>query len=188
MKRALTLLMFVPVALFAAGMQGGQTEQHQGMPMQGMSQGMMNCPMNLQGTSVAVADTATGVTVSITTKPENVVELRKRVEQMAAMHSSQASTPSMMQGQMMPGTVKYEPIENGAKLTLTPKDPAKLAEFRKQVRAHVERMQKGECSMMQDMMQGMMKGMMGGMNKTEPKAEPKKDDVDHSAHHPEEKK
>jgi len=188
MKKVVTMLMFAPVALFAAGMQGGQTEQKQGMPMQGMSQGMMNCPMNLQGTSVAVADTASGVAVSITTKPENVVELRKRVEQMAAMHSSQASTPAMMQGQMMPGTVKYEAIENGAKLTLTPKDPAKLAEFRTQVRAHVERMQKGECSMMQDMMQGMMKGMMGGMNKTETKPEPKKDEVDHSAHHPEEKK
>ena len=188
MKRVATMLMFAPVALFAAGVQSGQTEQKQGMPMTGMSQGMMSCPMNLQGTSVAVADTATGVTVSITTKPENVVELRKRVEQMAAMHSSQASSPAMMQGQMMPGTVKYEAIENGAKLTLTPSDPAKLAEFRTQVRAHVERMQKGECSMMQDMMQGMMKGMMGGMSKTETRTEPKKDDVDHSAHHPEEKK
>ena len=104
------------------------------------------------------------------------------------MHSGQASSPAMMQGQMMPGTVKYEAIENGAKLTLTPKDPAKLAEFRAQVRAHVEKMQKGECSMMQDMMQGMMKGMMGGMKKTETRPEPKKDDVDHSSHHPEEKK
>jgi len=189
MKRVVTVLMFAPVALFAAGMQGGgQTEQKQAMPMQGMSRGMMSCPMSLQGTSVAVADTATGVAISITTKPENVVELRKRVEQMAAMHSGPASSPAMMQGQMMPGTVKYEAIENGAKLTLTPKDPAKLAEFRAQVRAHVEKMQKGECSMMQDMMQGMMKGMMGGMGKTQTKPEPTKDDVDHSAHHPDEKK
>jgi hypothetical protein len=168
------MLMLVPAALLAGGLQGGQTEPKPGMPMQGMS--MMNCPMNLQGTTVAVADTATGVTLSITTKPENVVELRKRVEQMAAMHSGQASSPAMMHGQMMPGTVKYEVIENGAKLTLTPKDSTKLAEFRTQVRAHVEKMQKGECSMMQDMMQGMMKGMMGGPGKPadEPKPEPKK--------------
>jgi hypothetical protein len=178
------MLMLAPVALFAAGIQGGgQTAPKPGMPMQGMS--MMDCPMNLQGTTVAVADTATGISVSITTKPENVAELRKRVEQMAAMHSGQASSPAMMQGQMMPGTVKYEAIENGAKLTLTPKDPAKLAEFRTQVRAHVEKMQKGECSMMQDMTQGMMKGIMGGMGKPEAKPEPKKDEVDHSAHHPE---
>jgi len=122
----------------------------------------------------------TGISVSVTTKPENVAELRKRVEQMAAMHSGQASSPAMMQGQMMPGTVKYEAIDNGAKLTLTPNDPSKLAEFRTQVRAHVEKMQKGECSMMQDMMQG----MMGGMGKPETKPEPKKDEVDHTEHHP----
>ena len=179
MKRVLAMLMLVPAALFAGGLQGGQTEPKPGMTM--------SCPMNLQGTSVKVADTATGVTVSITTKPENVADLRKRVEQMAAMHSGQPSSAAMMQGQMMPGTVKYEVIENGAKLTLTPRDTAKLAEFRTQVRAHVEKMQKGECSMMQDMMQGMMKGM-AGTEKPEVKPEPKKDEVDHSAHHPEEKK
>jgi len=180
MKTVLMLLMLVPAALLGRGMQGGQTEPKPGMPM-------MSCPMNLQGTSVTVADAATGVTVSITTKPENVTELRKRVEQMAAMHSGQASSAAMMQGQMMPGTVKYEAIANGAKLTLTPKDSAKLVEFRTKVRAHVEMMQKGECSMMQDMIQGMMKGM-GGMGKTatEPKPEPKKPEaeVDHTEHHP----
>jgi hypothetical protein len=128
---------------------------------------MMMCPMNLQGASIAVLDTSTGVALSITTKkPEDVAELRRRAEQMATMHSVDTPTPSMMQGQMMAGAVKYEPIENGAKLTLTPKDPAKLAEFRKQVRAHVEQMQKGDCSMMQDMMQGMMHGMMGGAGKS----------------------
>ena len=173
MKRVLLMLMLAPAALLAAGVQGNQAEPRRGMSMPGM---MMNCPMHVQGTSMAVADTATGVAVSFTTKPENVAELRKRVEQMAAMHSPQSSSAAMMQGQMMPGTVKYEVIENGAKLTLTPKDSAKLAEFRTQVRAHVEKMQKGECSMMHDMMQGMMKGMMGGTAKpaTEPKPELKK--------------
>jgi len=67
----------------------------------------------------------------------------------------------MMKGAMMAATVKYEPIENGAQVTLTPKDPASLDQFQAQVRAHVERMKKGEHSMMSDMMQGMMKGMMG---------------------------
>lgn len=164
MRKVVVLLILTPVVLFAAGTQSTQTEPKRGM--QGMPM-MMSCPMKLDGTSVAVADTATGVTVSITTKPENVIELRKRVEQMATMHSANPDHPSapMMQGQMMPGTVKYEAIENGARLTLTPKDPAKLAEFRKQVRAHVEMMQKGECSMMRDMMQGMMQGTRGGMGK-----------------------
>ena len=107
---------------------------------------------------------------------------------MAAMHSGDNKSAAMMQGQNMPGTVKYEAIENGARLTLTPKDATKLAEFRKDVRAHVERMQKGECSMMQDMMQGMMQGVRGAKAKTEVQPEPKKDETDHSAHHPEEKK
>jgi hypothetical protein len=183
MKRVAMMLMLWPIALFAAGMQGGgQTEPKPGMPMQGMS--MMSCPMNLQGTTVAVADTETGISVSITTKPENVAELRKRVERMAAMHNEQDSSPALMQGMMMPGTVKYEAVDNGARLTLTPRGPSKLAEFRTQVRAHVAKMQKGECSMMQDMMQGMMKGMMGstGKSATEPKKE--ESGVDHTEHHP----
>ena len=162
MKRIATLLL-APAALFAAGLQNNTTPTP-GMPMQGRGM-MMVCPMNLEGASVTVSDTPTGVALSMTTtKPENVAELRRRAEQMAAMHAVDRPSPSMMQGQMLAGTVKYEPIEKGARLTLTPKDPAKLAEFRKQVRAHVEAMQKGDCSMMQDMMQGMMHGMRGGRN------------------------
>jgi hypothetical protein len=162
MKRLALLLMFVSGVLVVAAAQNPPTPSKPNMPMQGMSSGMMmNCPTKLEGTSVAVADTATGVTVTFTTKPENVAELRKRVEQMAAMHAPATGSDShaMMQGQMMPGTVKYEAVDNGARLTLTPKDAAKLAEFRKQVRDHVDHMKSGDCSMMQDMMQGMMHGM-----------------------------
>jgi hypothetical protein len=164
MKRIAMLLM-VPAILAVGGVQNTPTAPRSGMEMRGQGM-MMTCPMNLEGASVAVSDTQTGVTLSITTtKPESVPELRRRVEQWATMHSVERPSQSMMQGQMIPGSVKYEPIEKGARLTLTPKDPAKLAEFRKQVRAHAEHMQKGDCSMMQDMMQGMMHGMMGGMRK-----------------------
>ena len=69
-----------------------------------------------------------------------------------------------MHGNMMPFSVKYEEIPNGARLTLTPKDPAKLEEFRNIVRHHAEHMNKHDCSMMQ--------GMMGGMKPTEPGANP----------------
>ena len=77
---------------------------------------------------------------------------------------------------MMPGSIKYEAVDKGARLALTPKDPSKLAEFRKQVRDHAEHMTKGDCSMMQDMMQGMMQGM-GNMGKPKAgeKSEPGKD-------------
>jgi hypothetical protein len=139
--------------------------------MPGMSM-MMNCPMNLKGTTVAAVDTKDGVAVSFTTNAENVAELRQRVERMAAMHTSPAMSDAMKQGRMMPATVRYEQIPNGARLLLTPKDPATLIAFRTQVRAHVERMQKGDCSMMQDMMQGMMQGMMnrGGAGAQPPAA------------------
>ena len=155
------MLFLVPAAIFAAGLQNNTPQSSPGMPMQGRGM-MMAGPMNLEGASVVATDTATGVVLSITTtKPENVAELRRRAEHMATMHAVDRPSQSMMQGQMLAGTVKYEPVENGARLTLTPKDPSKLAEFRKQVRAHVERMQKGDCNMMQDMMQGMMHGQRG---------------------------
>lgn len=163
MKTIAMLPILMSAVLFATGVQN--TENNPKPGMQGMA--MMNCPMKLEGTSVSVADTATGVAISFTTKPENVAELRKRLEQMATMHGTNGDRPSaaMMQGQMMPGTIKSEVIENGTRLTLVPKDPTKLSEFRKQVRAHVEMMQKGQCSMMEDMMQGMMHGMRGGMGR-----------------------
>src|SRR5678815_816772 len=95
MKSILTLLI-LPVALMAAGLQNTPTAPRSGMPMRGM--GMM-CPMNLQGASMAVSDTPTGVALSITTsKPEDVAELRRRAEQMASMHSVDRPSPSMMQG------------------------------------------------------------------------------------------
>lgn len=162
MKCFVMLLMLMSLAAFAAAATPMMDE---------------NCPMKLPGSDVAVSDTPTGVILTITTTAENVAELQRRVERMATMHSGERRNEAMM-----PGTVKYEAIENGARLTLTPKDPEKLAQFRTLVRAHVEQMRKGECSMMQ----GMMQRMMGSMVKpgAEPKTEPEKDEADHSAHHP----
>jgi len=146
------------------------------MPMK-QGQMMQDCPMNVRGAEVAVADTPDGIALTFTTKTGNVEELRRSVERMATMHGAPTDKASAMPGGMMAGIAKYEAVPEGARITLTPKDPAKLSEFRKQVRSHVERMTKPEgCSMMQDMMKGMM-------NKTQ-KAEP---EADHSAHHPGEK-
>jgi hypothetical protein len=162
MKTLMSSLLLMSVVSFAGTPQ---------MPM------MQDCPMKVTGAEVAVADTADGVAVTFTTKTGNVDELRKRVERMATMHSGSAGMPSpMMAGSMLAGTAKYTAIPGGARLTLTPKDPAKLADFRKQVRSHVERMAKeGSCSMMQEMMQGMM-------NKSPQKEKPEA--PDHSTHRP----
>jgi hypothetical protein len=69
---------------------------------------------------------------------------------------------------------------------MTPKDPTQLEAFRKQVREHAGRMQKGGCSMMQDMSganaspagrshQEMMRGMK--------KQDPAPKDDSHDVHH-----
>jgi len=166
--------MWISVAAFAAaGAQDKQSQPPQGaMPTMQM---MQDCPMNVQGTEIAVADTSDGIALSFTTSSGSVDELRLRVERMAKMHTSPTGTATAMPGMMMPGTAKYEAIAKGARLTLTPKNPAQLDEFRKQVRNHVERMGKeGGCSAMQTMMQTMMQGMMGGAGKpAQAKPEPK---------------
>jgi hypothetical protein len=95
-----------------------------------------------------------------------------------------------MHGRMMiPFDMTYEDVPNGSRLTLYPKDPARLEEFRTRIREHVERMKKGDCAMMQGMMG--MNGMMGMMHGTKdknpaPKPEPKPEEnnPDHGAHHP----
>jgi hypothetical protein len=153
------------LGVFAAG--GVQdTEKPSGAKM-GMQMMMNDCPMTVSGTTLTTSDTDAGIAINMTTQTGNVLELRNRVERMAAMHSGAASNEGMTRSEMLPGTVTYEPIENGARLTLVPKDPEKLAAFRNQVRAHVDQMKKGKCSMM---------GMIGNMEK--PKAD------DHSTHHP----
>jgi hypothetical protein len=90
------------------------------------------------------------------------------------MRSETSTMNGMMnEGMMLPFTAEYEDVPGGIRLTLRPKDPARLEEFRAQVRQHEERMKNGECLMMSGMMNRMMQDMV-------PKAEPQ---PDHSAHH-----
>lgn len=134
----------------------------------GMNQAQMMqaCPVKVEGTTVEAADSADGVAVTFTTKPANVADLQQRVERMANMHTAMGNMPG--QQNMIAGTVKYEAIPTGARLTLKPNDASRLKEFREQVRSHVEKMKKGDCSMMQDMMMhGMM--MQGKAGSTEKK-------------------
>jgi hypothetical protein len=124
----------------------------------GMNQAQMMqaCPVKVEGTTVEAADTTDGVAVTFAAKPAGVADLQQRVERMANMHAAMGNM-QMSQQKMIPGTVKYEALPTGARLTLKPNDPAKLKEFRQQVRSHVEQMKKGDCTMMQGMM---MQGMM----------------------------
>jgi len=99
-------------------------------------------------------------------KPANVADLQQRVERMANMHAAMGNMQMGPQS-MIAGTVKYEALPTGARLTMKPNDASKLKEFREQVRSRVEQMKKGDCSMMQGMMmQGMMmQGKSGGAEK-----------------------
>lgn len=143
------------------------TAAPQGMTQAQMSQMMQPqaCPMKVTGADIATADTKDGVAITFTAKSaENVAEVQKRVEQMSKMHDSMSGMP-MMQGTtpMAAFTSKYEKSKEGARLTLTPKNPADLKEFRTRVAAHVDQMKKGDCSsMMEQMMGGMTGGMMNG--------------------------
>jgi hypothetical protein len=145
---------------------------------------MQNCPMKVPGADLSVTDTENGIALTITTKSGDVTDLRRRTESMAKMHSAHSNTD--MHGGMMPFSIKYEEVPNGARLTLTPKDLAKLEEFRAKVRQHAEHMKKGDCSMMMQgmMMQGMMSGMKNSEPTPKPEPKPKPDESDHSAHHP----
>jgi hypothetical protein len=181
MKNAMfVLVMAVLVAVPSWGsFQHDQTGHQSGNPNMSM---MQNCPMNLQGAVIAVSDTDNGIVLTITTQSGDVAELRRRTETMAKMHS--APDKASMHGEMVAFSAKYEEIANGARLILTPKDPALLDTFRDKVRQHAEQMKKGECSMMQRMMPGMMNGMKE--SDPAPKAEPKRkpEEEDHSGHHP----
>lgn len=59
--------------------------------------------------------------------------------------TADAGMPGMM---MPPATAQAEDIPGGARLTLTAKNPADIDALRTAVRAHVDRMTSGACSMM----------------------------------------
>jgi hypothetical protein len=140
-------LLMVGVTLGVQNQTGTEATHNMGH----MMQMMRNCPMHVQGAKVAVADTADGVAVSITTESGKVDELRRRMKLIAEMRDANENRPAMMPNRI-PATVKYEEVPNGARLTLTPKDPAQLEALRKQVHKRAERLQNGACSMMQGIM------------------------------------
>ena len=113
------------------------------------------CPMEVQGTSVAVADTDDGVAVTFTTTGD-VAELRKRVHAMADMHAhmmhggTMGSGSAMGSGHMMvPSDARAEDIDGGARIVVTPKDPAQLADLRAHAHEHAAQMSSGHCPMME---------------------------------------
>lgn len=130
-----TLFLAAGIALAA------QHDHHENMPGMAM---MADCPMRVTGAEFAVSDTSDGVAVTATTKSGDVAELRRTTEKMASIHAQAVDS-------QVPFKMKYEAIENGARITLTPVQAADLAQLREKTRKHVAMMAKGECPMMQGM-------------------------------------
>src|SRR5262245_58574188 len=116
MRNILWIIVAV-LSLTTLGIAATQAEQagpsnHSGMSM------TQSCPMRVPGTDLSITDAENGIALNITTKVGDVAELRRRVENMAKMHSASSSTA--MHGNMMQFSVKYEEVASGARLTLTP--------------------------------------------------------------------
>src|SRR5512140_625918 len=133
-----------------------------GAPMVGGMAGM--CPMSVPGTKVSAADTATGEALTFTTTPDQAAALREKVHAMADMHnrhhaSGAAEHGSMMGGGMAGGSMggmempppsraTVEDLPEGARIVVTPNDPADLQRLQSTVRSHAEHMQQDGCGMM----------------------------------------
>ena len=157
------------------GTPGAQAQTSMGAGMAGGRMAAM-CPMAVSGTKVLAADTPTGETLTFsTTSPDQVADLRTRVHALADMHNRHEAAGAthahegMMGGggdtgsgpaggpmadmQPPPATATAEDTDAGARLVLTPKDPAQLAQLQSAVRAHADMMQQGRCGMMNGMQQ-----------------------------------
>jgi hypothetical protein len=65
------------------------------------------------------------------------------------IHGGMMGSGGMREMQMIPAHATVEEIPGGARLVLTPNDPAQLTALRDHVRQHVAMMQRGQCPMMQ---------------------------------------
>jgi hypothetical protein len=144
--------------------------QEGGRPM-GMQPG--TCPAEVPGTQVSATDVDGGEAVTFKTSPEQAAELRKRVHAMADMHNSHhqgggmghGGMPEGMHGGAMgpgsmgggsdqmammppPSRAAVEEAPGGARIVVTPNDPADLDRLRSAVRMHAEHMgQTHACGM-----------------------------------------
>jgi hypothetical protein len=119
--------------------------------------------MSVPGTKLAAADTSTGEAITFTTTPDQAAALRERVHAMADVHnrhhaSGDADHGGMggmhggwMMGDMQmppPSRAAVEDLPDGARIIVTPNDPADLDRLQKTVRMHAEHMQQHGCGMM----------------------------------------
>jgi hypothetical protein len=123
------------------------------------------CPMAVPGTKLSTADTAAGEALTFTAGPDQAAALRERVHAMAEMHNhhhgsgeadhggttgTAGGAPGETGGMAMPppSRASVEDLPDGARLTVTPNDPAELQRLQATVRMHAEHMREHGCEMM----------------------------------------
>lgn len=111
--------------------------------------------MSVPGTQVYAADTSNGEALTFTTTsgPEPRAELRVRVHAMANFHNQRHAGTGGGQavGAAMsmppPSRAWVEEVEDGARISMTPNDPADLQKLQSAVRMHAAHMQRHGCGM-----------------------------------------
>lgn len=125
------------------------------------------CAM-MKDAQLAATDGEHDMTVTFTTQGDPA-ELRAHVHKMGAMHDQMAhgmgsggmgGSGEMNMGSgmgemhhhmaMVPSHAAVDDVDHGARIVLTPDDPAQLAALRDQVHAHVDMMKSGKCPMMEE--------------------------------------
>jgi len=113
-----------------------------------------SCPMMMKDAQIAATDGEHDVTITFTT-PGDPAPLRAHVREMGAMHDRMAHGGGMNGGgmgehmKMVPSHAAVDDIDHGARIVLTPDDPAQLVALREHVHAQVEMMRSGTCPMME---------------------------------------
>lgn len=103
------------------------------------------CPMHLEGqTEVTVENTDNGAAM-VFANAAQADELRQRVHRMAEFHNAHHGDGNPMGMPAAEATV--QDTEFGARLLLTPQDPAQLDSLRSHLTAHQVEMSEGRCPM-----------------------------------------
>ncbi len=133
------------------------------------------CPLSVAGTTSSTEDTVDGVVVAFsTTKPADIPELRRRVDQLAAAHNStdaaatddlsaappqapgptaapetapagEAKAEATATGGKLDSEAAAETSEQGVRLVLRPRDPAQLDSMRDHLRKQADDLVQRVC-------------------------------------------
>jgi hypothetical protein len=123
------------------------------------------CPMSVPGTKVVAADTATGASLTFTTSTDQASALREKVYATSEAHNRRRASGDAVQGGtgsaggMMgeemtgmpmppPSRTAVEDLYDGARIVLTPVDPADLRRLQDTVRQRAGHMQEHGCGRM----------------------------------------